>query len=243
MNSTITPDRKVGDLASENLGLTRVFQRHGIDFCCGGGQTLSAVCAKKGLDITALIAELDQELANASKDRAANLASWTIAELVDNIVKTHHAFLRTELPQVHMMAEKVARVHGDRHPELPQVYRGFVRMEQEMCQHMMKEESILFPLCVDLEKATEMPSMHCGSVAGPIRMMEMEHNEMAAFFDRARALTNNLTPPDDACMTYRALFQRLGELEQDLHLHTHKENNVLFPRAIAREEALMSAAQ
>jgi regulator of cell morphogenesis and NO signaling len=239
----ITPQSKVGDLAAENLLRTRVFQQNGIDFCCGGGQPLETVCRKKKLDIDTLIKQLEEQDSKIVDERESNLNAWSTRELVDNIVSTHHAFLRQELPQIRAMAQKVADVHGELHPELHQILRGFLALEREMGDHMSKEESILFPMCVSLEQSDEKPEFHCGSVASPIRVMEMEHDTMASFFEDARKSTNDLTPPEGACMTYRAYFKRLLAVESDLHLHTHKENNVLFPRAIMRENELLSSSK
>ena len=232
--SAITTDAHVADLVLEQPSRARVFERFGIDYCCGGKTPLETACADLGLDLDIVIAALDEPRADDADD-----IDWTtepVADLCAHIVDQHHAYLRDELPRLRQLVDKVARAHGDTHPELADVQTCFIATADELEQHLVKEEQILFPACVALEKgaAGEFPF---GSVESPIRMMLHEHDEVAAGLTRLRALTNGYEPPSDACNSYRSMLDRLHTLETDTHHHIHKENNILFPRAFALEAA------
>ena len=162
---------------------------------------------------------------------------WTaasVAELCAHIVDHHHVYLRDELPRLRRLVDKVARAHGDAHPELIDVEATFNALADELEQHMPKEEQILFPACVALEEGAA-GHFPFGSVENPIGMMLHEHDEVAAGLARLRALTNAYEPPSSGCNSYRAMLDRLQTLETDTHQHVHEENNILFPRAVALE--------
>jgi regulator of cell morphogenesis and NO signaling len=224
---TPMPDRTVGEIVAENPSQARVFQSYGIDFCCQGGRTLREACTLKGIGLEAVIEQL--EAANADKTAPEeNPALLPPIELIGYIVDKHHGYLRSELPRIHAMAERVAKVHGGHTPSLVEVYEVFRAMASELDSHMMKEEQILFPairaLCAN---ESAMP------LDGPVDCMLKEHDDAGAALARMRELTNGFTPPPEACNTYRALFAGLTELEDDLHHHIHLENSVLFPQAMA----------
>jgi regulator of cell morphogenesis and NO signaling len=223
----------VGELVAERPSRSRVFERMGIDYCCGGRQALSVACAARGLAVEAVWAELGAEAeAGAGEERDWRAASLT--ELCDHIVATHHAWLKEELPRLAAMARKVRDVHGSNHPwmiEAAQVYEALAR---ELEQHMFKEENILFPFVRTLDQSPGARGPF-GSVANPIAMMEHEHDDAGQALARLRELSDGYTPPEGACNTFRALLDGLAELEADLHVHIHKENNILFPRAVAAE--------
>ncbi len=143
--------------------------------------------------------------------------------------------MREELPRLSSMLEKLVEEHGKKHSELLRCREAFSSLRRELEPHMAKEEQILFPMIRDLEASATLPDFHCGSLRNPIRVMEHEHDDAALALSRLRELTANYTPPDDACSTYHAAFAGLAELEADLHRHIHKENNILFPRAVAEE--------
>ena len=230
----------VGQVVAQNPGHAVVFERHGIDYCCGGGQALGDACAARGIASEAVL----EELAAQDAQPAADATDWTrapLGELADHIVATHHAYLNRVLPRLVDLAAKTARAHGERHPEMVEVQQQVEGLQAELEAHAAKEEMILFPLCKRLDETGALPQFHCGSVANPIRVMEMEHDSAGSALARIRVLTNNLTAPEDACNTYRALLHGLAELELDLHAHIHKENNILFPRAIEREGARQAA--
>jgi regulator of cell morphogenesis and NO signaling len=225
--TTISPDTHVSALVLEEPGRARVFERFGIDYCCGGETPLEEACAQRDLDVVAVIAALDE-----SRSPEAGDVDWTavpLSALADHIVEEHHAYLRQELPPLTALVEKVARAHGDVHAELEDVRDTFAAIAAELSEHMVKEEQIVFPACVALEAGNVGP----GSIEAPIQVMVHEHDEVAAGLARLRELTTGYEPPADACNSYRAMLDRLQTLELDTHRHVHKENNVLFPRALA----------
>jgi len=235
--NTLETTTTVGQLVAERPSRSRVFERHGIDFCCGGGQTLAEACSKRGLDPNQILSELEDADASTAETEIADWSSAPLADLIDHILGTHHAYLRNELPRLSAMVLKVAEVHGERHPELARVQSIFATLRQELVSHMMKEEQILFPGIKMLEgTADDIAVPFCG-VQGPVRVMILEHENAGDALGQLRALTGDYTAPDDGCNTYRAMLDGLRELEADLHMHIHKENNILFPRALELESA------
>ena len=223
----------VGQMVTEHPRWARVFEKWGIDYCCGGKKPLPDLCAKKGVELSAVLHDL--EGGNADDAEAPDWSKLSLSKLVDNIITTHHDYLREELPRLNFLIDRVSHVHGEAHPELYEVKAIFDGFRPELEVHMMKEEMILFPLIKELEAASGLPSFHCGSVANPIRMMEAEHDDAGDALTRMRELTDGFTPPEGACNTYRVMLNALAELEVDMHQHVHKENNILFPRAIELE--------
>jgi regulator of cell morphogenesis and NO signaling len=228
----------VGALVREKPSRSRVFDRFEIDFCCGGKVSLEQACTKHGVPLEQIVAELESEDAQSTSSTLVDADAMTLSELCDHIEATHHAYLRQELPRLDEMTAKVARVHGDKEPKLLEIRAAFVELEAELMPHMMKEEQILFPIIRKLEASTARPEFHCGSVSNPIRRMENEHDHAGDTLKRLRQLTNDYTPPGWACNTYRALFDGLRELEENMHQHVHKENNVLFVKAAELEACL-----
>jgi regulator of cell morphogenesis and NO signaling len=227
----------VGQLVTEKPARARVFEKFGIDYCCGGKKPLAQACGEKGLDPQTVLNELsvaDQQKNGSEKD----WSSATLTELADAIEATHHAYLKQELPRLDFITEKVARAHGANHPEMLRVREIFIDFKAELDSHMFKEEQILFPLCRRMEAATEAFASHCGSIANPIRVMLAEHEDAGNALEQFRKLTHDYTPPLDACNTFRALLDSLRQIEADMHQHVHKENNILFPRAIELEAKL-----
>jgi regulator of cell morphogenesis and NO signaling len=227
----------VGELVVQRPSRARVFERFGIDYCCGGKFPLADVCRKKGIDPAQVLAALDQDDAGSpASDRDWSAASVT--ELTAHIEATHHAYLRREMPRLEYLTGRVADRHGDQRPELRRVQQIFLAFKTEMDAHMGKEEQILFPMCRELEHATSVPAFHCGSVCNPVAMMISEHDNAGEALRQMRELTGDYVPPAEACNTYRAMLAGLAELEADTHRHVHLENNILFPKAIAAESCL-----
>lgn len=233
MNATIDTNHTVGQLVAQNPSRARVFEKVGIDYCCGGKKPLEDACREKGLDARTVAAMLDIS-AETNGGRFADAQSMTLTDLVDHIVATHHEYLRKELPRIEFLVAKVSRAHGEKHPEVLQVAEVFAGFVEEIGSHMMKEERILFPAIRNLE-ATGNAQFHCGTLADPMRVMEAEHDSAGDALAQFRSLTKGYATPSDVCNTYRALMDALQDLEEDMHQHVHKENNVLFPKALALE--------
>ncbi len=230
-------ERTVGQLVAEQPARARVFEKLGIDYCCGGRKSLVEAAGEKGLPVQVLLAELE----SADRPAAVDERNWsdaTLTELADHIEATHHAYLRRELPRIQGLLVKIADVHGRNYPFLAEVRDTFLEMEAELQSHMMKEEQILFPMCRALDSGGVPAETHCGSVANPIRVMFMEHDSAGSALARMHKLTDGYSTPADVCNTYRATMEALSSLEADLHQHIHKENNIMFPKAIERESQL-----
>jgi len=237
MTTTIHADLTVKDLIKERPGRSRVFEQHGIEYCCSGGKTLAEACAEEGLDPVSLIKVLVESEEGTLEAGHADVGALGLAELATHIVDVHHAYLRAELPRLLGLVEKVARVHGGgdaRLHELERVLTGFIG---ELGSHMQKEERILFPAITQLEQRAAAVRFPFGSLANPIQTMEEEHDGAGDALGQMRRLTEDFTPPRNACNTYRAMLDGLRELEADMHQHVHEENNVLFPKALELEAA------
>jgi regulator of cell morphogenesis and NO signaling len=227
-------DLTLAAIVDSNPAAARVLEHHQLDYCCGGQRTLEDACADRDLDVDVVLAEIDTI-------EPAGVADWSTmdpAALVDHIEATHHRYLHDELPRLSTLVAKVVGVHGARHPELREVESTYRALRLDLEPHLMKEEQVLFPMIRELATATVRPSFHCGSVANPIRMMLLEHDQAGELLARLREITNGFEPPADACASYEALYLGLDDLEADTHLHVHKENNVLFPAVLALEDAL-----
>ena len=200
---------------------------------------MKQACAEKGLDVT----KIEQELQQADKNPATRplpYGDWSLDFLADYIVNTHHSYVKKSLPEIRGYAAKVAQVHGNLHPELSNVLQLVEEINRELTSHMLKEEKVLFPFIKDLVAAdnNEKPvqTSHFGTVQNPINMMEMEHEMVGKNMEEIRVITNNYTLPEDACASYSLLFKMLDEFENDLHIHIHLENNILFPKALDIEK-------
>ena len=234
--TTIQLDHTVGEIVRNCPSLSRLFEQAQVDYCCGGQKTLAEACAKRGIDPQTFLNELENWTATALAPEV-NLTALSLTELADHIERIHHAYLHTELPRLEKMVTKVAAVHGEKEPRLMQIKEIFLALSAELAIHLMKEEQILFPMIRQLESSDTAPIFHCGTVANPVHRMEFEHEEAGTALAQLRQLTDEFTPPDWACNTYRAMLDALLTFEQDMHQHIHKENNVLFPRAIALEQS------
>jgi regulator of cell morphogenesis and NO signaling len=237
---TATFETPVRDIVTADFRTATVFHTHRIDFCCGGARPLGDACLAAGADTGEVLEELNRVCAEPAST-IPNFAVWTSPELIDYIVTKHHAYVREALPTIVAHTEKIARVHGGRHPELVEVSRVFAAVAEDMTSHMWKEEHILFPFIAALADAEAnghpAPAAPFGPVANPIHAMEIEHETAGGALDRIRHLTRDYREPADACTTYAITLKELETFEQDLHAHVHLENNVLFPRAIALHAA------
>jgi len=218
----IQPEQSVGQLASTLPGASRVFHRHGLDFCCGGGVSLAEACSSAGLDVDHVIAEIQDEAKSAG-----GFERWderSLPDVIDHVLESFHVPHRRELPRLLALATKVEEVHAEKSACPRGLAAHLERVGAEMELHMQKEEQVLFPL---------LRSGQGGMAAMPIQVMEQEHRDLGEDLKRSRELTGDFTPPADACGTWSALYLGLAELERELMEHIHLENNVLFPRALA----------
>lgn len=244
MTTGIELTRPVGEIVAESIGRSEVFEKFGIDYCCGGAAALGEACKAKGIDAAAVMEALNayDAAANGGAENAINPATMGLTELCDHIEQTHHAYLRDALPRITGLTAKIAEVYRDSHPELAGLAQVYAGLRLELEQHMLKEEQILFPVIREMEATDGNFDFHCGSLSAPISVMEMEHDNAGGALAKMRAITRDYIPPVDACTTYKAMLDALATLERDLHIHIHKENNVLFPRALAMEQESQSAA-
>ncbi|OKH20199.1 iron-sulfur cluster repair di-iron protein [Hydrococcus rivularis NIES-593] len=233
--TTLQINNTVGAIVRDRPSLSRLFEQAQVDYCCGGKKTLAEACAQRGIDPQVFLAQLEAYIA-ATPAPESNLSDLSLTELANHIEQIHHAYLHTELPRLEKLVTKVATVHGEKEPRLRQIQDIFLAIAAELTTHLMKEEQVLFPMIRQLEASDTVPVFHCGTLANLIQQMELEHEETGAALVQLRQLTDNFTPPDWACNTYRAMLDALHTFEQDMHQHVHKENNLLFPQAIALEQ-------
>jgi len=235
--------KTVRELAVEVPNATRVFEKLGIDYCCGGKKPLGEACNTAGLQVEEVLKAL--ETARPSAVSEYDLPSGSLAELIDHIVRTHHKFTRDEIARLQALLEKVCSVHGERHPELLSIRQVFSGLAQELTLHLMKEENVLFPYIIRMEEAVVQKDPVLpppfGTVQNPVRMMMQEHDSAGGALRQIRAASSNFAVPADACISYRTLYQALEGFEADLHQHIHLENNILFPRAVEMEESAVGA--
>ncbi len=238
MMMKIDPTMTLSALVNAHPELARELERRGLDYCCGGGQTLTEACTSKGLDSSSIATELAEV---ATAEVVAEWSTMGALELVDHLESTHHRYLWDELPRLSALVAKIVSAHGERQPELQAIAACYEELRADMEPHLLKEEQVLFPMIRELDSAQSMPAFHCGTLQNPISMMLLEHDAVGELLARLRALTDGYKPPADGCASYVACFAALAELEADTHLHIHKENNLLFPMVILMETQLSEA--
>lgn len=238
MNSLET--KTVRDLAVEIPGATRVFEKFGIDYCCGGTRSLTDACAAAGITFDEVVKSLELQTPSLEQTIEPDFQKATLEMLINHIVTKHHEFTRQEMTRINALLEKVCMVHGENHPELFKIQLLFGELAADLETHMEKEERVLFPYVVRMEAAVtqNVPLFPppFGTVANPVRMMMLEHDRAGELLKGIRTLSSNYVPPSDGCISYQTLYGALDELEKDLHQHIHLENNILFPRAVEMEE-------
>lgn len=231
----------VREIALEQPSSIRVFEKYGIDYCCGSRKPLSDACMAGNIEIDAVLAALELA-AQSPVPVSTDWAQESLGVLSAHIVDTHHEYVKRELPRLALLAHKVVNRHGATKTELPVIQSTLAKLDEELTQHLAKEESILFPYLVLLEEASanggSKPGGCFDSVTSPIAMMTGEHDAAGALLADLRRLSNSFTTPADACPTYHAFYDGLRDFEKDLHQHIHLENNILFPRAIELEASV-----
>lgn len=238
----ISKESRVGDLVRDRFARSAVFAKHGVDFCCGGRKTLAEACRAAECEPETVIHELQESDEAAGETDTTDWSSESLTALTRHLVEVHHGYMKRELPRIGEMLAKVLDAHGENHPELREVQDVFAGLRGEIEGHLMKEEQVLFPLIQQMEATRQPGEAHCGSVNNPIGVMEREHDNAGEALRRLRRLTGGYVAPEDACLTYEALLAALAAMESDLHEHIHKENNILHPRAVQLEAALLESA-
>lgn len=230
--------KSIGSYVAEDYRTAAVFQKHKIDFCCKGGKTIEEVCDNKHIEVNQLLMELEN-VVNQNANQLIDFQNWPLDLLIDYIIKKHHRYIEQTAPALIQYLDKLCKVHGINHPELFKIREEFNASANELLMHMKKEEMILFPYISKMistknnNEQLEQPGF--GSVENPIKMMMEEHEIEGERFVQIAELSNNYVPPADGCSTYKVAFSMLKEFEDDLHLHIHLENNILFPKAIVLE--------
>lgn len=239
----ITKKTVIGELVAKDYRTASVFKKNGIDFCCNGNRTIEDACSEKQIAAEELLDVL-AEVSKKDNSIGTDYNAWPLDLLADYIEKKHHRYVEEKIQEIKPYLTKVVKAHSDRHPELLEVDRLFNESAGELTMHMKKEELMLFPYIrkmVQSGQKGELVKAHFGTVQNPIKMMMQEHDQEGERFRKISELTYNYLPPADACNTYRVTLSLLKEFEEDLHMHIHLENNILFPKSIVMEEELQKA--
>lgn len=217
----IDTTKTIAQIVAQDYRTAPTFKKFGLDFCCGGNVSLKQACEKKEIDEQEILKELS--MATQNKPRTHEYQTWSTEFLIDYIINTHHGYIRTAVPQLSPFLQKVVRVHGKAHPELIEIQDIFEKLSQDLLAHIQEEEEQVFPA---LRRNEINDSL--------LEALEADHEQAGAHLRKIRELTNDYTPPQGACNTYRVVFSLLLELEEDMHLHVHLENNILFEKARAQ---------
>ena len=232
--------KTVRELTIEIPEATRVFEKMGIDYCCGGGKGFQEACADAGLSTDEVVQSLQRvRQATTPGEESPEWQSQPLSALTSYIVDKHHVFTRDELARLDALLSKVCSVHGQNHPELTRIRSLFQDLNRDLIPHMQKEEMVLFPYIEQMDEAVSAgrpaPVPFFGTVQNPVRIMMMEHDAAGEILKEIRQISRGFTVPEDGCISYETLYKALDALEQDLHQHIHLENNSLFPRAVELE--------
>lgn len=245
MTENITGNARVGEIAARHPTTRRTLERLEIDYCCGGNRTLSEAAAEKEMDVGRLLSALREAAASDEEREERDWTQASMTELVNHIKRTHHSYMKQELPRLDRLLARVQDAHSEKHAQmLGRVRQVFAGLKMEIEMHLMKEEQVLFPYLRQVEAYRDgegaAPQLHCVSVRNPVTQMKQEHENAAHALERMREITRDYDLPEDACESFRALYEGLEELEDDLHQHIHLENNILFPAALKLEAATLS---
>jgi regulator of cell morphogenesis and NO signaling len=232
-------DLTLAEIVSENIHSAIVFEEYGLDFCCNGKRPLQEACEEKNIEVEKVVKSLNELSKNVNSEK---YNEWAHDFLIDYIINNHHQYVRRMIPVISLHADKVASVHGKNHPETIRIADLFLAVREELQNHMMKEERMLFPYIKLLYSAKKNNQQAIpppfGTIRNPIRMMEAEHESAGDAIRKIKELSNKFSAPADACNTFKALYSELKEFEEDLHKHIHLENNILFPKSIEIEKEM-----
>ena len=235
MPASISGNKIIGEIVAADFRTAKVFENHGIDFCCGGKVALGAICGEKGLDLAAITSELEA-LQNEPAERSQNYSSWALPFLADYIVNTHHVYLKENDEQIAAYARKIAAVHGAQHPEVIRIAAIFDKIASAMTAHLKEEEEVFFPAIKRVDASRISGNTPDDEDRETIRVtlltLQREHEEIGDAIHTIRHLSNDYAIPADVCNTFMVTYQKLKEFEDDLHKHVHLENNILFPKAV-----------
>jgi regulator of cell morphogenesis and NO signaling len=223
----------IGEIVANDFRAASLFKNVGIDFCCGGNKSLSTACKEKGVDKSLFIQQLET-LTQTPVNGTMNFKEWDLSFLSDYIVNTHHKFVLKNLPELIFYTQKIANVHGEHHPELIEVASLFSKINEELLQHLKNEEEVLFPAIKEAGKNASLQVK--ATIVSEITRMHGEHEFAGGAMDKINVLTNNYFIPEDACNTYRVSLKLLEQFEDDLHIHVHLENNILYPKVLKLAE-------
>jgi len=237
---TLSVEKTVGEIAAECPAAVNVFEKHHIDYCCGGKHPISDACRGAGASVEEVMEEVEQAAKQRPGPEQADWSHEPLRKLIEYIVAGHHAWLRDQMPLIEHLMDRAAKLHGASRPEsIVPLQRIFGRLRIELEEHMRKEEKILFPAIVRMESSVSaggpVPPARFGSMRNPISLMEHDHDLAAQYLDELRDLTYGYSLPEDACLSFKALYRELQVLDADLRTHIHLENNILFPRAARME--------
>ncbi len=244
----IDATRMVKDIVLAEPASAKVFEQIGIDYCCGGNRPLADACRTAGVNLEDVAQLLKARKSSAAtEDEVVDWNKQSLTELMNHIVQKHHTFCRREIARLKALLDKVTQVHGDVHSELRRIQALFTELSRELLVHLLKEEQILFPQIASMEDAAthRMPSPQATlrPVQSPVQKLVLDHDSAGAALHEIRRLSYNYQVPADACGSYRALYDALQSFEADLHQHVHLENNILFPRAVVLEQAVVSSGK
>jgi regulator of cell morphogenesis and NO signaling len=227
--------KSLAQIVNNNHLAASVFEKYHLDFCCKGKRTLQQACTESKLPVDDILSELEKTTQQSSDKVSINFNNLSLSQLAEDIVSTHHEYVKKEMPAIAAYLQKVAAKHGAHHPEMVKVFEIFMALKEEMEQHMQKEEVVLFPRIKELEKQIGMgnqPQINITYLKAPVTMMEHEHDHAGAAMAEIRKLTGNYNLPAEACTTYRLSFAALEAFELNLHQHVHLEKNILFPKGL-----------
>jgi len=229
-----TSNKTVGELVADDYRTAKVFEKYGIDFCCGGRIGLSEACREKNIDLVSLLTEINA-VRSEPLERSQNFAAWTLPFLADYIVNTHHGYLNENTRQIAVYTRKIAEVHGLHHPEVIDIALIFDQIATDMEAHLREEEEVLFPAIKRIDAArksgAETEATDLNVLKECLGKLNKEHDAIGDAVHRIRDLSKRYTVPADACTTFALTYRLLKEFEDDLHKHVHLENNILFPKA------------
>lgn len=238
----IQKDSKIGEVVAQNFHTALIFEKHGLDFCCGGKKSIFEACEEKGIESENLITEIQR--ADESDSSHMHFDRWEIDFLVDYIINNHHSYVTTAIPTIEHHLQKVISAHAEKHSEVVIIAAIFDGLKEELLAHLQKEEKMLFPyirkMFIASKNDFELSYPPFGTVENPVQVMEHEHENAGKAMVNIRRLSNDYTPPSDACSTFRVLYNELKEFEDDLHTHVHLENNILFPKAVELEKEIQT---